>query len=72
MLDIISVLKMLPLAGFLITMAGLNVALPSMPDFGLVGTIGGSVIGLYVNIVSMRLIGLYYLHFKQRFTLVME
>ncbi len=39
-------------------------------------TIGGQLaliaLGVYFNIVSMRIIGLYYLHFKKRFTIVME
>ncbi len=30
------------------------------------------VVGAYLMIVAMRIIGLYYLHFKHRFTLVME
>ncbi|MFH1419759.1 MAG: hypothetical protein ABII12_15915 [Planctomycetota bacterium] len=72
MLVLVSVLTMLPLVGLIITMSGLNIAMPNLPDFGRFGMVGEGVIGLYVNIVSMRLIGLYYLHFKRRFTLVME
>jgi len=39
-------------------------------------SVGGHIaliaFGVYLNIVSMRIIGLYYLHFKKRFTIVME
>lgn len=29
-------------------------------------------LSVYFNIVSMRIIGLYYLHFKRRFTMTFE
>lgn len=43
---------------------------PLMASFG--GEILLVAFGVYFNIVSMRIIGLYYLHFKKRFTIVME
>jgi hypothetical protein len=65
--------KVLPLAGKLLVQAGLNINLPTLPQFGgLTGNVLFNICDLYLGIVAMRLIGLYYLHFKKRFTLIME
>jgi hypothetical protein len=53
--------------------AGININVPQVPQIpGLAGELIFNTINLYLGIVSMRLIGLYYLHFKRRFTMVME
>lgn len=61
------------LAAWLLLRAGTSVSLPQLPQIpGLAGALIYNIASLYLSIVSMRLIGLYYLHFKKRFTLVME
>lgn len=50
---------------------GLDIV-PSLPDFGAVGRAVFEAMELYFTLVSMRIIGLYYLHYKQRFAIVME
>jgi hypothetical protein len=51
----------------------LNITVPQVPQIpGMAGNMIYSAVSLYLSIVSMRLIGLYYLHFKKRFTFVME
>jgi len=73
MLLLVGFIKLLPVMGMLIAMIGLNIPIPSLPTFGgFTGAAFFDVVDLYLGIVSMRLIGLYYLHFKRRFTLVME
>jgi len=56
----------------LLESSGISIPLPTMPDWGLGGEALMIVVDLYLSIVAMRLIGLYYLHFKKRFTLVFE
>ncbi len=46
--------------------------MPSFADLGVPGEIVLQILELYSMIVSMRIIGLYYLHFKKRFAIVME
>lgn len=69
--------------GLLMTVAGSSIVDSFMPKFLLnaslkQATIGMSlnvvlnIAGTYLTIVAMRVIGLYYLHFKKRFTIVME
>jgi len=63
----------LEVAARLLPAAGINVTIPQLPVIpGLIGGLFFSAVDLYLSIVSMRLIGLYYLHFKRRFTLIME
>ncbi len=67
----------------LMTSAGALILSFVMPDLAIVNSlqamslsVGGSIfislVGIYLNIVSMRIIGLYYLHFKHRFTIKLE
>ena len=73
MLLLVGIVKILPLASLLAASAGLNISVPTLPAFGgIFGQIAYDIIDIYLGIVAMRLIGLYYLHFKRRFTLVME
>lgn len=51
---------------------GVTDLIPELPDFGWVFGVFVSVLDVYLTIVTMRIIGLYYLHFKKRFTIVME
>jgi hypothetical protein len=73
MLLIVGFTFLLPVAVVLLTMVGLQINVPAL------GFAGGmavdavvNVFNVYLSIVAMRLIGLYYLHFKKRFTLVLE
>lgn len=60
-----------PLVPFL-SSAGLIKELPSFLTEGLVFEFVLNAFQVYLTIVSMRMIGLYYLHFKQRFALELE
>ena len=63
----------LELLGWAVMKLGIALNVPQVPRIpGLAGTLIYSAVDLYLSIVSMRVIGLYYLHFKRRFTLVME
>jgi len=69
--------------GLLVTAASSSIVDSFMPQFllntsikqaaiGLSLKVALNMIGTYLTIVAMRAIGLYYLHFKKRFTIVME
>ncbi len=62
----------IPLAIALLAELDLDLSLPTLPFAGPVFEAGMNVLDVYLTIVSMRLIGLYYLHFKRRFTIVFE
>ncbi len=51
---------------------GLGQIIPNLAELGVVGSIVLQVIEIYLMLVSMRIVGLYYLHFKKRFAIVME
>jgi hypothetical protein len=73
MLLLVGFVKFLPLAALLVAQTGLSITVPQVPQLGgLAGKVSFNIIDLYLGVVSMRLIGLYYLHFKKRFTLIME
>jgi hypothetical protein len=73
MLVLASFGSILTIAALLTVKAGININVPQVPQIpGLAGELIFNTINLYLGIVSMRLIGLYYLHFKRRFTMVME
>ncbi len=73
MLMLVGALSLLPTFSALLTAFGFNVPLPEFTDFGgITGQIAFAVLDIYVTIVAMRMIGLYYLHFKKRFAIVME
>jgi hypothetical protein len=60
------------MAGPLLMQVGLDISLPTAPGLGLAGEGLFRMVDVYLTIAAMRLIGLYYLHFKKRFTLVFE
>lgn len=62
----------IPLAIELLAEFDVDVSLPSLPFDGLGFKVFMNLLDVYLTIISMRLIGLYYLHFKRRFTLVFE
>ena len=69
---VVTVLKSLPVyvltAGAVFVALSRNYLLAAVVD--VLGILGGAVliaIGLYLEIVAMRMIGLYYHHFKHRF-----
>ena len=51
---------------------GLGGYVPSFADLGVPGDIALQILEVYFMIVSMRIIGLYYLHYKKHFAIVME
>lgn len=62
----------LPLVAIVFTMIGLDISLPELGGASIALTAGLNVLNVALSIVTMRLIGLYYLHFKSRFTLEFE
>lgn len=73
MLLLVGITWVLPLVAVAVMAANINVTLPDLdPGSGIAIEAVMNVLDVYLTIVSMRLIGLYYLHFKRRFTLVFE
>ena len=73
MLMLVGFLSILPLVGAIVAIIGLNINIPEIPMWGgLVGNAVMRILDVYFSIVSMRIIGLYYLHYKSRFTLEFE
>jgi hypothetical protein len=72
MLILVGITSILPMAGVFLARANIQVPAPNLQSLGFLGSILDIIIDVYLTIVSMRLIGLYYLHFKKRFTIVME
>lgn len=72
MLLLVGAISTLPTWGSLLSRVGLNITLPLPSGDSLEGMILFRILDVYFSIVTMRLIGLYYLHFKRRFAIVME
>ena len=62
----------LPFAAMVFASIGLDIPLPEFEGAGIAITAGLNILNVALTIVTMRLIGLYYLHFKSRFTLEFE
>jgi len=62
----------LPFVAIVFTMIGLDISLPELGGASIALTAGLNVLNVALSIITMRLIGLYYLHFKSRFTLEFE
>ncbi len=59
--------------GVLLVAAGFDVELPELSfGAGLIAGAAQDALAMYLTIVAMRQIGLYYLHFKSRFTFLFE
>lgn len=61
-----------PILAVIFARAGFNLALPDLAATGYVFEVLFNVFDVVLTIITMRLIGLYYLHFKSRFTLEFE
>lgn len=72
MLLLVGFLYLLPILGFVFAALGLNLSAPKLPGGGLEIDVVMNVLNVYFSIVAMRLIGLYYLHYKRKFTLLFE
>ncbi|MBN2560041.1 MAG: hypothetical protein JXQ75_03830 [Phycisphaerae bacterium] len=72
MFILVGLASFIPLAGYILMNLGIQATLPEIPEVGLIGTLLFEVLDVYVTLVAMRIIGLYYLHFKKRFAIVME
>jgi hypothetical protein len=73
MLMLVGLLSTLPLLAVIVGILGLNMNIPEIPTWGgVAGRCVMEVLDVYFSIVSMRIIGLYYLHYKNRFTLTFE
>lgn len=62
----------LPFAAMVFAVIGLDIPLPEFEGASIAISAGLNVLNVALTIVTMRLIGLYYLHFKSRFTLEFE
>jgi hypothetical protein len=72
MLLVVGAFSLLPSIASLLTKLGLNVTLPLPSNNSPVGLVLFRILDVYFSIVTMRLVGLYYLHFKRRFAIVLE
>lgn len=73
MLMLVGLSAMLPVIAWVVSAMDLNVKVPQLPDApGAGGQAVMIAMDVYFSIVSMRIIGLYYLHFKRRFTMTFE
>ena len=72
MLMLVTIIYLTPVAGSALAQVGLRALAIDTTAFGLGGEVVFQVLDVYLTIVSMRLIGLYYLHFKKRFAIRME
>jgi hypothetical protein len=72
MLLLVLTARMAATSSALLAKVGLGQIIPDLTELGVVGGLVLQAIETYLMIVSMRIVGLYYLHFKKRFAIVME
>ena len=72
MILLVGFLWTLPLTAMVIAVVGLDMEIPELGGTGLAFSAFYNVLDVVLTIITMRLIGLYYLHFKSRFTLEFE
>jgi hypothetical protein len=72
MLILVGIIYMLSLSVEILTKVGMNSIIPQLTGLGLAGDVFFIFAEVYISIVAMRIVGLYYLHFKKRFAIVME
>ncbi|MEK7324168.1 MAG: hypothetical protein AAB217_02790 [Chloroflexota bacterium] len=72
MLLLVGACFLLPIMGPILERYGVQHSLPSVDSWGVWGAVAIRALGVYLMLVAMRQIGLYYLHFKNRFTFLFE
>jgi hypothetical protein len=72
MLLLVLTARMAATSSALLAKVGLGQIIPDLTELGVVGGLVLQAIETYLMIVSMRIVGLYYLHFKKRFAIGME
>ncbi|MFQ5411102.1 MAG: hypothetical protein ACE5EC_02355 [Phycisphaerae bacterium] len=72
MLTLANLITISSFIGALLVKMGMPSLFPNLTWTGLTLNLVVTVLDTYMTIVMMRIIGLYYLHFKKRFTIVME
>ncbi|MFQ5500852.1 MAG: hypothetical protein ACE5EQ_00960 [Phycisphaerae bacterium] len=72
MLILANLITITPLIGKILGKTGMPSVIPNLTSTGLVLNLVLTALTTYMTIVMMRIIGLYYLHFKKRFAIVME
>jgi hypothetical protein len=72
MLLLVLVAYMLTVSADLLAQVGLESIAPNLAGLGIIGDVIITIIQTYLTLVAMRIVGLYYLHFKKRFAIVME
>lgn len=72
LLLLVGVVNVFTIASPLVAQSGVNVPIPQFDLKNSLGQAAYVVVETYLTVVAMRQIGLYYLHFKKRFTLIFE
>jgi len=72
MLGVVLILFVATTMGSVFARFGVNLAIPDLMSAGIVARVFLEVVQTYLFLVAMRVIGLFYLHFKDRFTVSME
>ncbi len=72
LLLVVGLCFLLPILQPILEGYGIQSSLPSIQDWGFYGAVALQLLGVYLMLVAMRQIGLYYLHFKNRFTFLFE
>lgn len=69
---LVGVSSIVPFALALLGRAGVIEPVVTLPGFGLPGALAQSILNPYLTIVGMRMIGLYYRHFRKRLAIRMD
>lgn len=72
MLFLVGILYLIAASASILGTIGISAYLPDIPNLGWFSPFIIQIINVYLMVVAMRIIGLYYLHFKNRFAIVME
>ncbi len=72
MLLLVAFAYLVSMGSGLLATIGLQDIVPNFDALGMAGPAVAFIIDIYLTLVAMRIVGLYYLHFKNRFAIVME
>ncbi len=72
MLFLVGMLYLIAASASILGTIGISEYLPDIPNLGWFSPFIIQIVNVYLMVVAMRIIGLYYLHFKNRFAIVME
>ncbi|MBN2560040.1 MAG: hypothetical protein JXQ75_03825 [Phycisphaerae bacterium] len=72
MLLIVGIAYAISISPSFLAKIGLQSLIPPLPSLGVGGEMVFIILKVYLTVVAMRIVGLYYLHFRKRFAFVME